>query len=294
MEEWLSSIGFPRNIELDGTIHRVCLGESRSKSGWYIGWSSPIVTVVAGNWKTGERWKYGAPVAEGSRHVVNAKVAAAKEEASRERKRRQELVAMRGEITLRSLPTTGSNAYLARKRVAAIGVYFEGPDLLVPVRDFQGKTWGYQRILPDGAKFFQPGGKVEGNYHELEGLSQTDAVFIAEGYATAATISMAMGGRYPVFCGYHAGNLRAVAIAASELGFKDIIVCGDEDLWTPGNPGRSKAELAAQAVGGRVVFPEFQSLEGKPTDFNDLHCREGLETVVRQLKKMNPQRPGRG
>ncbi|MGY8527598.1 DUF5710 domain-containing protein [Paracidovorax citrulli] len=50
------------------------------------------------------------------------------------------------------------------------------------------------------------------------------------------------------------------------------------------NVGREKALAAAAKVAGVVaLFPEFQSLQGSPTDFNDLHVREGLTVVRRQV-----------
>jgi putative DNA primase/helicase len=49
------------------------------------------------------------------------------------------------------------------------------------------------------------------------------------------------------------------------------------------NLGREKALAAAIKHGGKVVFPVFHSLEGRPTDFNDLHMREGLSSVRKQI-----------
>lgn len=279
MQAWLSSIGFPASIELDGQMHRVSVRGTRGKTGWYIGWRDPVVTVVAGDWRTGERWKYGEKVPHSAKQMVDARIAIMREDAARERGRKQELVAMKAKIILDSLPTTGSNVYLAKKQVAALGVYFDGADLLVPVRDAMGKTWGYQRVLQDGAKLFQSGGKTKGCFHVIEG---DERVYVAEGYATAASVHMATGGT--VYCAYHAGNLEEVARKIKG----PLTICGDDDQWTPGNPGRSKAQVAASAVGGRVLFPEFKELSGHPTDFNDLHCREGLDVLAVQLKKLNP------
>ncbi|KAA0178838.1 hypothetical protein FX016_23180 [Cupriavidus gilardii] len=49
------------------------------------------------------------------------------------------------------------------------------------------------------------------------------------------------------------------------------------------NVGREKALAAAREHGAIAVFPVFQSLRGSPTDFNDLHVREGLQAVRRQV-----------
>jgi len=49
------------------------------------------------------------------------------------------------------------------------------------------------------------------------------------------------------------------------------------------NVGREKALAAAAAHGAETVFPRFQTLEGGPSDFNDLHAREGDDAVLSQV-----------
>jgi putative DNA primase/helicase len=51
------------------------------------------------------------------------------------------------------------------------------------------------------------------------------------------------------------------------------------------NLGREKALAAGIKHDAKTVFPVFKSLEGRPTDFNDLHDREGLAAVRRQVGK---------
>src|SRR3546814_2152351 len=75
---------------------------------------------------------------------------------------------------------------------------------------------------------------------------------------------------------------------------KPIISAGDDDkqqeIERGHNPGRAKAEEAAQAVGGKAIFPIFAPGEqaGDPkgfTDFNDLANKSelGREGVKRQV-----------
>jgi len=49
------------------------------------------------------------------------------------------------------------------------------------------------------------------------------------------------------------------------------------------NLGREKALAAASKFDAKAVFPVFASMEGRPTDFNDLHDREGMPAVRRQV-----------
>lgn len=78
---------------------------------------------------------------------------------------------------------------------------------------------------------------------------------------------------------------------------KAVIIAGDDDFHllnhpkVRANPGREKAEKAAQAVGGKAVFPVFAPGEREKdmvgfTDFNDLaqKSRLGMASVARQLK----------
>jgi putative DNA primase/helicase len=52
----------------------------------------------------------------------------------------------------------------------------------------------------------------------------------------------------------------------------DLLICGDDDHATEGNPGRAKAMEAAVRCGGDWVLPDFTGLPRGPkdTDFNDL------------------------
>ncbi len=283
VDSWLLSLGISGGAVLDGKIHRVARQGNRGKNAWYIGWQDPFVSCIAGDWRTGEKWEYRenkVPLTARERQDARIKVRLAMAESERERERRRELVALQADITLRSAATTGEHPYLERKRVGAFGLYFMEGEILLPVRDLDGRTWGYERILADGKKLFLPGQRVEGCFHRIAG--DPARIIIAEGYATGASIHMATGAT--VLCAYHAGNLKEVSRQA-HLNYPKatITVAGDDDQWTAGNPGKTKALDAALRVGGRVVLPVFTSLEGKPTDFNDLHCRDGLETVRAQL-----------
>lgn len=73
-----------------------------------------------------------------------------------------------------------------------------------------------------------------------------------------------------------------------ELGFIEVRVAGDGFTRTLRyeNTGLVKAHEAAQAIGNAsVVVPEFADRDdNKWTDWNDLHCVEGLEVCAQQLE----------
>ncbi len=90
---------------------------------------------------------------------------------------------------------------------------------------------------------------------------------------------------------FTAGNLKAVARMVRErYPEREIILAGDDDHATPGNPGASKARAAAMAVEGKLALPVFAQ-PGDGTDFNDLHQADGLEAVRRQVEEAQEPKP---
>ncbi len=142
-----------------------------------------------------------------------------------------------------------------------------------------------QFITPQGKKLFLPNGAIAGHYFSAGDPGR--GIVIAEGYATAASIREATGQAIAV--AFNAGNLGKVAAAIrAKLPDAQITIAGDNDQWTEGNPGTTKAREAAHAIGASLVIPKFADLAGKPTDFNDLHQREGLDAVRAQIEKAAP------
>lgn len=182
---------------------------------------------------------------------------------------------------------TADHNYLLAKKVQPHGLRQSGEHLLIPLRDAKGELFGIQTIAPDGSKRFNPGASVAGHYHLIGSVEAGVPVYLAEGYATAATIHEATGAA--VVCAFNAGNLERVAKALRDAyPGHDIIVCADDDRRTEGNPGITHATAAAAAVGGSVVIPRFTDPASKATDFNDLMQCEGIEAVRAQLASPEP------
>jgi putative DNA primase/helicase len=147
--------------------------------------------------------------------------------------------------------------YLTRKGVKAFGIRQYKGTLAIPLRDTQGAIHSLQFIDAEGNKRFLTGGAITGHYHPIGQYQGT--LCIAEGYATGATIHQATG--YAVAITFSAGNLKAVALALrAKFPEARLIVCGDNDRFTPGNPGVTKAREAALAVRGKLYVPRFDDL----------------------------------
>ncbi|MGI8425282.1 MAG: AAA family ATPase [Actinomycetota bacterium] len=197
-----------------------------------------------------------------------------REEARRHAEAREEA----GVIWKASKPAPSDHPYLVAKGVKPHGLRVHEGALVIPVRD-GAELHSLQFIGPEGNKRFLIGGRVVGCYFSIGRPKDAAVLCICEGYATGASIHEATG--YPVVLALNAGNLLPVAKAMRKR-FTDLrlIVCGDDDAKTAGNPGRTKATEAAQAVGGAAAFPSFG--EARPeslSDFNDLHRHVGLEAV---------------
>ena len=171
-------------------------------------------------------------------------------------------------------------------------------DLLLPAQDIAGRIWSVQTIQPGGAKFFATGSKKESNFYVADGKNQglaaldaAPAIVIAEGYATADTLSSALD--CPVVAAFDSGNLSKVAQDLHEkYPHKPIVIAGDDDHLKESvngkNPGKEKAREAAELVNGTEVLPVFapgEQVSQKLSDFNDLANKStlGIEGVKRQV-----------
>jgi putative DNA primase/helicase len=167
---------------------------------------------------------------------------------------------------------------------------------VVPAIDVDGKVWSVAYINPEGRKRFAKASRKSGCFHVVGGLERLKAapvICIAEGYATAATLTELA--QRPVVAAFDAGNLKSVAEALhAKFPDKPVLIVGDDDqaeLQRSGrNPGREHAERAAAAVGGRAIFPIFAPAEQKAdpksfSDFNDLtRSVLGRDAAARQFR----------
>lgn len=140
-----------------------------------------------------------------------------------------------------------------------------------------------QLIRADGVKHYLAGGQKMGAFHLIEG---NELIAVVEGYATGLSINLAIGAT--VYCAMDCSNLLTVAeIARCQYTDNQLLICGDNDINTQGNPGKTKAAQAATAVRGLMVLPA--SVNSNNTDWNDYHQAHGLtetrDNLMRQLKR---------
>ena len=191
----------------------------------------------------------------------------------------------------------GASEYLTRKGVDAEACrYLADGSIVVPLLRYdeprETALKALQRIWPDGRKRFTRGFEKPGTCLRLGHVVVGERILVCEGYATGLTLRMAVDRRLPVVVALDAGNLLPVAELLRRLHPEArLLICADDDWQTPGNPGRDKALKAARTVGQcDYVYPVFRrgNRAPKDTDFNDLHTREGLQCVRRQLRHVLP------
>ena len=167
-------------------------------------------------------------------------------------------------LTVRGLewPQATINRTLIREG----GENFPAGSMVVTLTNEGGDLVNVQLIRADGTKRYLHGGQKAGAFHRIEGGA---LVAICEGYATGLSIHQATGAA--VYCAMDCGNLAAVAqIARRQHPKARILLCGDNDAHTQGNPGKTKAEQAAAAIGGLIALPPIAG------DWNDYEQAHGL------------------
>lgn len=233
--------------------------------------------------------------------IAERQAARAKREAEAELKRKSaaEAAAKRAASQWRMAAKAGESAYLLRKKVTGEAIrYLDDGSIILPMMRYDATPphmVGKQVIAADGSKKFSSGMDKTGAMLRLGDVpAGGDVIYFAEGYATAASVRMALGYSCAVFVCFDAGMLLAGASIARSL-FPDsrFIFCADDDYLT-GNVGRAKAQAAADAVGNAVVLVPLFDVSRRAvktddslphlTDFNDLHCAQGISAVHDQLR----------
>jgi putative DNA primase/helicase len=252
-----------KSIDLvDGKLIRFKVAGDKpgSANGWCVFHGLPVPWGLVGSWKTGEQhhWKDEARTRYSRAERVEQQKQIEAARATRQAEQNAVQASARdraAKLWSRAKPATGAHPYLVRKKVHAYGLKQLREALLIPARSSDGTLHTLQFIGADGGKRFLTGGRISGCYYAIGQVRE--CLLVCEGYATAATLHAATG--EATAAAFSAGNLHRVALALRvKFPRARIVICGDDDAGTPGNPGRTAAVLAARAVGGLVALPRFE------------------------------------
>jgi len=257
----------------DGAIHRFHVpgDKSGTLNGWYTLFADGIASGAFGSWKAGgtSTWCSREPTDHREAEQVLQRIEQARRQREAEQQRRQLKAANLAQRWWRdACRADPDHAYLIAKGVRPHGLRQRGDELLVPLYA-GGVLVNLQRIALDGSKRFLFGGRIKSAYSPLGRITPGKPLCICEGWATAATLHES---GYTMAAAMNAGNLKPVALALrAEYHTTEIIIAGDDDRLTDGNPGRAAANAAATACGGLVTFPEWPAdAPDDLSDFNDL------------------------
>lgn len=255
----------------------------RSKNGWLIAYHDrglPFV-VIAGDWSTGAETKWVAGTGDtlnpAERRELKRRMAEAKRAREEEQARQWEARAAAAARHWHSCtPADPLHPYLQRKGIQPHRARQQGRELVLLLADFNGKAWSLQTIDEAGDKRLMAGGKKAGNFIVVDGPDYPARVLICEGWATGCTLAE-IDPAALVLAAVDCGNLQTVTTGArNRWTDADLIVCGDDDRQTPGNPGAAAARAAALAAGARFALPEWPPAAPLHlSDFNDLHNWQG-------------------
>jgi putative DNA primase/helicase len=249
-------------IEIDGKMHRFASGTKGSKgydkSGWYIAFPDGIPSGRFGCWRLGIDHVWRADIGRkltAAEEMANVRrVAEAKAARDAALERQHEVAAQTVDAIWTSAQAASpDHPYLKRKGIGVHGARVTGDGrLVVPLYDQDGTLSTLQYIDHDGGKLYHPGGQTGGKFWMVGTLDEPGALFVAEGFATAATIHEVSG--RPVVVAYSASNLVPVTGILREIhgASQDIVIVADNDA---SGVGQRYAEQACAKHGARMVMP---------------------------------------
>lgn len=274
-----AGLGSP-DIIADGEIHRFRADEDKAgtKNAWYCVFADGRPAGAFGSWKTGERhtWSAGGrdSLTAAERDAIHRTLQAAKARRAAELAKQYASAADEAtRIIERSAPAAADHPYLVRKGIQGHGIRQQGLALVIPVTTTGAELTSVQFICPDGSKRFLKGGGMRGGHYVIGSNITRREVVVCEGFATGATLHQETGAL--VYVAFNAGNLELVARGAMRRHpSAPIIIAADNDAWTEGNPGLTKARAAALATGAKLLTPDFSGMDTStnPTDWNDWYA----------------------
>ena len=259
----LAEAGIPCHGDMiaDGKLHRFKVDGDHNRKCWYVFYPDGVPSGAYGCWKRAISGTWSAKNSDrftkSERSQWKRRIDDARRQREAEEARRRAETESRAAMIWRTAQPVELHPYLAKKRLKAHGIRQYKSCLVIPLRDAAGFIHSLQFIDGEGRKRFLSGGAITGNYHSIG--EYKGVLCIGEGYTTCATVHQTTG--HATAAALFSTNLKPVAISLRRK-FPDakIIVCADNDRFTPGNPGVTKAREAALAVQGLLAVPKFEDI----------------------------------
>lgn len=259
----------PEQVIFDGKLHRFKSGtkgtaKAGDKSGWYVVFGDGVPAGRFGCWRAGVEVTWRAEVGRkltASEEMAHARrMAEAKALRDAELERKHEVAAATVETIWTSAQAASpDHPYLKRKGIGVHGARVTGDGrLVVPLYGQNGALASLQYIAHDGGKLYHPGGEAGGKFWMIGTMDEPGVLYVAEGFATAATIHETTG--RPCVASYSASSLVPVTGIMREMygATQDIVIVADHDKH---GVGQKYAEQASAKYGVRVVVPPIEGMD---------------------------------
>lgn len=254
----------PATIEMDGKLHRYATGSKgqpgHDKPGWYVFFPDGVPAGMFGDWRTGVSSTWRADIGRELTAPEVASVSRRQAEARAARDAKASSAADSVElIWSQAGAASPDHPYLVRKGVGAHGLRITGDGrLMAPLFAFDGSLSSLQYIDAEGGKLYHPGGATGGRFWSV-GPLEGDTIYIAEGFATAATIHEVTG--RPCVVAYSASNLVPVT-GSLQAAYPTarLVIVADNDA---SGVGQRYGEQASARHGARLILVPI------PGDAND-------------------------
>ena len=287
----------PEHVVLDGKLHRFKSGTKGSakagdKSGWYVIFGDGIPAGRFGCWRMGFESPWRADVgrqfspAEEMAHVRRMAEAKALRDAALEK---QHEVAETTVATIWSHASLANaeHPYLKRKGVQPHGARITGDGrLMLPLFGHDGNLCSLQYIDNEGGKLYHPGAEAGGKFWMVGTMDEPGTLYVAEGFATAATIHETTG--RPCVVSYSASSIVPVTASLREMygNGQGIVIVADHDKH---GVGQKYADQASAKYGVRVVMPPIEGMDANDYaqaghDLTSLLVQQTGTAVIDKLK----------
>jgi putative DNA primase/helicase len=247
----------PPKLEIDGQLHRFSTkGRKRDDSGWYVIFPDEPVAGRFGCWRDQIdcvfRADIGRDLSAAESMAIVRRQSEAKAERERERAKKAEVAASTVETIWRdAIAASPDHPYLKKKGIEPHGARLTGDGRLIVPLFAEGGTLSSLQYISETEKKYHPGGTTKSCSWTLGEVTR-GPIFVAEGYATAATIHEVSN--RPCVVAYSANNLPVIVGQLREAHgqTQEIVIVADND---ESRVGRNKADEASAKYGGRIVMP---------------------------------------
>jgi len=275
---------FLESAILDDKLHRF----GKKEHAWYIG-NNDFITI--GSWKFGVKKTFN--LKNPNMPISNESKIKSSESAIQQGNENFRFETKEKSIWFFEKGNNEQSLYLSKKKITSnFGAKTKdnGATLLVPIYDLDG-FHSLQIIKEDSTKLFLKHTHKKSSFYILntkesdflQKIKEAKILLLTEGFATGCSIQMAFPNQL-IACSFDCGNIIHVVDSFLKVNPKLIIIlCGDRDF-------KSKAgEKAIIETNNKypkntiMLLPSFKAEDTKLSDYNDLHCRYGIERVRDQI-----------